>query len=186
MPMTQSQLQEALELGLEPIAVGVSSRRKPPRPYKPEVTRLRRELDSCRENYDELAAVYMDATGIDRTDYAPTRVIDTHGAVVGAYIRMPNGGYRAVSKAEADKYALLSPAAKRAYQKRYAPTCADAVSGKPPEYYTMVQTPGGISLRMARHLADQWRRLTPSQQRSLLWRATRHRGTVTRREPPCL
>lgn len=107
--------------------------------------------------------------------------------LVGAtsYIRMPNGGYRAVSAQEKVKYGLLSPAAKLAYQKRYAPTCA-TVAGKPPGYYTMVETPGGISLRMAKHLASEWSGLTPAQQRSLLWRATRNAGTLRKRQLPCL
>lgn len=100
------------------------------------------------------------------------------------FIRYPNGGYRAVSPKEAAKYNSLPLAAKKLYQARYDPTCAN-VSGKPPAYYRMVQTPGGITLRMAAHLADQWKALSPAQQRSLLWRATRNRGTTEGRSLPC-
>jgi hypothetical protein len=107
------------------------------------------------------------------------------GADEPTFIRYPNGGYRAVTATEARKYALLTPAARRLYQKRHDPTCSD-ISGKPPSYYRMVQTPGGVTLRMAAHLADQWKALTPSQQRSLLWRATRNRGTRQGRTLPCL
>lgn len=54
-----------------------TSRRR--RAYQPGVTRLERELHSCREAYDELAADYMDASGIDRSDYSPARVFETTG-----------------------------------------------------------------------------------------------------------
>lgn len=56
---------------------GVKARRR--RAYQPGVTRLQRELDSCRDAYDELAAEYMDASGIDRSDYSPARVFETTG-----------------------------------------------------------------------------------------------------------
>jgi hypothetical protein len=101
------------------------------------------------------------------------------------FIRYPNGGYRAVSATEAAKYSRLSLAAKKLYQRRYDPTCA-SISGAPKSGYRMVQTPGGISLRMASRLADQWRALSPAQQRSLLWRATRNRTTTQGRQLPCL
>lgn len=101
------------------------------------------------------------------------------------FIRYPNGGYRAVSATEASKYNRLSLAAKKLYQRRYDPTCA-SISGEPKGGYRMVQTPGGISLRMASRLVDQWKALSPAQQRSLLWRATRNRGTTRPRNLPCL
>lgn len=105
------------------------------------------------------------------------------------FIRYPNGEYRAVSPQEAAKYNLLPLAAKKLYQARHDPTCSSThggrIGGKPPSYYRMVQTPGGITLRMAAHLADQWKALSPAQQRSLLWRATRNRGTTRGRTLPC-
>lgn len=210
MTMTASQLHEAIELGDE-FLVGASGEkldychrledelrgeiggkakagRKRPPTYKPGITALERQLQHCEESYDELHADYMDATRRQHPRYDDPRVLDAHGAVVGrglVFIRYPNGGYRAVSSSEAAKYNSLPLAAKKLYQARHDPTCAN-VSGRPASYYRMVQTPGGTTLRMAAHLADQWRALSPAQQRSLLWRATRNRGTHSARQLPCL
>lgn len=59
---------------------GVSGvRRKKPRPYKPQITALERQLDNCAEAYDELAAIFHDATGTEPARYDDPRVIDTQG-----------------------------------------------------------------------------------------------------------
>lgn len=204
MSMTASQLHEAIELGDDFLVgmtdadeqayraaralgdgelVGIKSYRKKPQAYKADVTRLERQLQHCAEAYDELHADFADATGRHAQRYDDPRVITVGRSPV--FIRYPNGGYRAVSKTEAAKYNLLSLAAKKLYQARHDPTCAN-ISGPPPGGYRMVQTPAGISLRMASRLVDQWKALSPAQQRSLLWRATRNRTTTRQRSLPCL
>lgn len=278
MSITEQQLHEAIELGDEFLVGAVRSWKKKPRAYKPGVTALERQLQHCAEAYDELHADFVDATGRHAPRYDDPHVIDVVGAAaagsfcktvedelrgeIGAsprvvFIRYPNGGYRAVSATEAAKYNTLSLAAKKLYQARHDPTCANVsgvrspaagvvkryraelaaasllknptgpilaratsdlvrlqqsgvlspaetksafdsiaqharfthgrtVGAKPPSYYRMVQTPGGVTLRMAAHLADQWKALSPAQQRSLLWRATRNRTTKSPRQLPCL
>lgn len=62
---------------------GVRVHHKKPRPYQPGIAPLKRALDHCAEAYDELAADFYEATGKDRSEYVPERVIDTSG-VVGA------------------------------------------------------------------------------------------------------
>lgn len=206
MTMTASQLHEAIELGDE-FLVGssgekldycksledelrgeigaVKARHKTPRAYQPGISALKRELQHCAESYDELHADYEDATGRQYPRYDDPRVIDVSGETIGAYIRLPNGGYKRMTAEQAAKYAILSPAAKLAYQKKVAPSCADTVGARP-SGYRYVRTPAGTTLRMSTRLIAEWKRLTPAQQRSLLWRATRNRGTTARRELPCL
>lgn len=207
MPMTASQLHEAIELGDEFLVgssgekldycksledelrgeIGGKARPGPKRPqaYRPGITALQRELQHCAESYDELHADYVDATGRQHPRYDDPRTLDAHGAVVGAYLRLPNGGYKRMTREQAAKYSLLSPAAKLAYQKKVAPSCADTVGARP-SGYRYVRTPAGTTLRMSQRLIDEWKRLTPAQQRSLLWRATRNRTTTRARELPCL
>lgn len=180
MPFTEHQMREAVDLGDDFLVGAIRPKKRPP--YKPSVTRLERQLRDCAEGYDELWQDYADATGRQPPRYDDRRVIDV-GARPATFIRYPNGGYRRVSAKEAAKYNLLSLAAKKLYQARHDPSCAN-ISGRPS--YRMVQTPGGITLRMASHLADQWRALSPAQQRSLLWRATRNRTTTQGRTLPCL
>lgn len=208
MSITEQQLHEAIELGDEFLVgssgekidyckriedelrgeIGGVKRKAAPGPkqtrYRPGITPLRNQLSACGDAYDELWQNYVDATGTVPPRYDDPRVIDV-GAKPRVFIRYPNGGYRLVSATEAVKYNSLPLAAKKLYQARHDPSCAN-ISGKPASYYRMVQTPGGTTLRMAAHLADQWKALSPAQQRSLLWRATRNRGTRQARQLPCL
>ena len=52
-------------------------RRKAPRPYRPGVTRLERELQNCAESYDELAAAFAELAGREPDRYDDPRAIDT-------------------------------------------------------------------------------------------------------------
>jgi hypothetical protein len=137
----------------------------------------------------ELGDEFLVGSSGEKLDYCKSLEDELRGEIggstVGAMIRLPNGGYKRLSAEQAAKYASLSPAAKRAYQRKVAPSCADTVGARP-SGYRYVRTPAGTTLRMSTRLIDQWKRLTPAQQRSLLWRATRNRTTTRARELPCL